>query len=84
MKICNYWSESNSLIYFYTVLNKNWKNYWSELKVLLVLCRRTGAHCEVLGRRTGAFIVIQKCSYIVLDHYTKVFLEFSERHFPCL
>jgi hypothetical protein len=23
MKICNYWSESNSLIYFYTVLNKN-------------------------------------------------------------
>jgi hypothetical protein len=30
MKICNYWSESNSLIYFYIVLNKNWKMYRSE------------------------------------------------------
>jgi hypothetical protein len=32
MKISIYWSRSNSLIYFYihVVLNKNWKNYWSE------------------------------------------------------
>ena len=36
MKIWNYWSGSNSWIYFYIVLNKNWKNllvwtkfYWS-------------------------------------------------------
>ena len=28
--ICNYWSESNSWIYFYIVLNKNWTIYWSE------------------------------------------------------
>ena len=26
MKILIYWSESNSLIYFYIVRNKNWKN----------------------------------------------------------
>jgi hypothetical protein len=30
MKIWIYWSESNSWIYFYIVLNKNWKIYWSE------------------------------------------------------
>ena len=31
MKIwINYWSESNSWIYFYIVLNKNWKIYWSQ------------------------------------------------------
>ena len=32
MKICNYWSESNSLIYFYIVLNKSWKNTGLNLK----------------------------------------------------
>ena len=30
MKIWIYWSRSNSWIYFYVVLNKNWKIYWSE------------------------------------------------------
>jgi hypothetical protein len=30
MKTLIYWSESNSWIYFYRVLNKNWKMYWSE------------------------------------------------------
>jgi hypothetical protein len=30
MEIWNNWSESNSLIYFYIVLNKNIKIYWSE------------------------------------------------------
>jgi hypothetical protein len=30
MKIGIYWSESNSWIYFYIVLNKNWKIYWCE------------------------------------------------------
>ena len=30
MKIWNYWTESNSWIYFQIVLNKNWKIYWSE------------------------------------------------------
>jgi hypothetical protein len=30
MKIWIFWSESNSWIYFYIVLNKNWKIYWSE------------------------------------------------------
>jgi len=30
MKIWIYWSESNLWIYFYIVLNKNWKIYWSE------------------------------------------------------
>jgi hypothetical protein len=30
MKIWIYWSESNSRIYFYIFLNKNWKIYWSE------------------------------------------------------
>ena len=37
MKIWNYWSESNSWIYFYIILNKNWKKllvqtkfYWSS------------------------------------------------------
>jgi hypothetical protein len=30
MKIWIYWSESNSWIYFYIVLNTNWKIYWSE------------------------------------------------------
>jgi len=29
-EILIYWSESNSWIYFYIVLNKNWKIYWSE------------------------------------------------------
>ena len=29
MKIWIYWSESNSWIYFYIYLNKNWKIYWS-------------------------------------------------------
>ena len=29
-KFWNYWSESNSWIYFYIILNKNWKNYCSE------------------------------------------------------
>ena len=28
MKIWIYWSESNSWIYFYIYLNKNWKIYW--------------------------------------------------------
>jgi hypothetical protein len=30
MKILIYWSESNSIIYFYILLNKNWKIYWSK------------------------------------------------------
>ena len=30
MKIWIYWSESNSCIYFYIVLNKNRKSYWFE------------------------------------------------------
>ena len=30
MIIWIYWSRSNSWINFYIVLNKNWKNYWSE------------------------------------------------------
>ena len=30
MKIWIYWSESNSLSYFYILLNKNWKIYWFE------------------------------------------------------
>ena len=31
MNIWNYWTESNSWIYFYIILiNKNWKMYWSE------------------------------------------------------
>ena len=30
MKIWIFWSESNSRIYFYIFLNKNWKIYWSE------------------------------------------------------
>ena len=30
MKIWIYWSESNSWIYFYIVLNENCKIYWSE------------------------------------------------------
>jgi hypothetical protein len=30
MKIWIYWSELNSWINFYIVLNKNWKIYWSE------------------------------------------------------
>ena len=30
MKNWIYWSESNSWIYFYIVLNKNWKHYWFE------------------------------------------------------
>ena len=30
MKILIYWSESNSWIYFYMVLNKNWKIYCCE------------------------------------------------------
>ena len=30
MKIWIYWSRSNSGIYFYIVLNKNLKTYWSE------------------------------------------------------
>jgi hypothetical protein len=37
MKIWNYWSESNSIVYFiyiyiyiYIYLNKNWKIYWSK------------------------------------------------------
>jgi hypothetical protein len=30
MKIGIYCSESNSWIYFYVVLNKNWKIYWSK------------------------------------------------------
>ena len=29
IKIWIYWSESNSQIYFYIYLNKNWKFYWS-------------------------------------------------------
>ena len=29
MKIWTYWSRSNFWIYFYIVLNKNWKIYWS-------------------------------------------------------
>ena len=45
MKIWIYWSKSNSWIYFYIVLNKNWKMYWSE-QSLLVLGRRRGAHRE--------------------------------------
>ena len=30
MKIWIYWSKSNSWIYFYMVLNKNWKIDWSK------------------------------------------------------
>jgi hypothetical protein len=30
MNIWIYWSLSNSRIYFYIFLNKNWKNNWSE------------------------------------------------------
>jgi hypothetical protein len=30
MKKIIYWSESNSWIYFYIDLNKNWKIYWFE------------------------------------------------------
>jgi hypothetical protein len=30
IKIWIYWSDSNSCIHFYIVLNKNWKIYWSE------------------------------------------------------
>ena len=30
MKIQIYWSESDSWIYFYIVLNENGKMYWSE------------------------------------------------------
>ena len=53
MKIWNYWSESTSWIYFYIVLNKNWKIYWSEqsftglgpvLKVRTALIRVTLPH----------------------------------------
>jgi hypothetical protein len=44
MKIWIYWSKSNSWIYFYIVLNKNWK-FTGPNKVLLVVNRRTGAHC---------------------------------------
>jgi hypothetical protein len=45
MKILIYWSESNSLIYFYIVLNKNWKNLMVQ-QMLLLLGWRTGAHRE--------------------------------------
>jgi hypothetical protein len=64
MKIWIYWSESNSRIYFYIFLNKNWKIYWSEQsstgleqsftglsKILLVLNKVL----LVLDQRTGAF-----------------------------
>ena len=30
MKIWIYWSKANYLVYFYMVLNKNWKIYWSK------------------------------------------------------
>ena len=30
MKIWSHWSESNSWIYFYIILNKNWNIYWSK------------------------------------------------------
>jgi hypothetical protein len=43
MNIRIYWFESNSWIYIYIVLNKNWKMYWSEKKFLLIL-GRTDAH----------------------------------------
>ena len=44
MKMCIYWSKSKFWIYFYIVLNKNWKIHWS--KVLLVFGQRTSAHRE--------------------------------------
>jgi hypothetical protein len=50
MKILIYWSESNSRIYLYIFLNKNWKIYWSKQR-LLVLGRKTGAHYEDCNRK---------------------------------
>jgi hypothetical protein len=34
IKIWSYWSEPNSWIYFYIVLNKNWKIYWSKQSLI--------------------------------------------------
>ena len=55
MKIWIYWSKSNSWIYFYIVLNKNWKN-------LLVRRNFTG---QVLIVRTVS-LYIYYCQYIYL------------------
>ena len=43
MKICIYSSESQSWIYFYIFLNKNWKNYWFQ-QSFIGLGPRTSAH----------------------------------------
>ena len=45
MKIWIYWSELNLWIYFY-VLNKKNEKFTGLNKIVLVLGRRTGAHCE--------------------------------------
>ena len=58
MKIWIYWCESNAWIYFYLVLNKNWKIYWSK-QSLLVLSRRTGGH-------SGDCISYIKCNILTV------------------
>jgi hypothetical protein len=60
MKIWIYWSESNSWIYLYLVLYKNWKIWWSKQSFTGLgpedRCSSWGLNkvLLVLGQRTGA------------------------------
>ena len=67
MKIWIYWSESNSWIYLYIVLNKNWKIYWSEQSFAGLGPPRTSAHREDCTSSHTPFIDTDFNIYIPLQ-----------------
>ena len=67
MNIWIYWSKSNSWIYFYIVLKKNWKIY----KVLLVLgCNTTAKFVQLYNKKQN--IIFELCNSPVTYHFHSV------------
>ena len=83
MKIWIYWSESNSWIYFYILLNKNWKIYWSWARGLVLIMRNALTNLWqtyfslnrliITSHISGfAFNTIQQYYSIIIDVFRKI------------